>query len=684
MEEPTLVRDLAVVMAASGAVAAIFYRLKLPVVLGYLLAGLAIGPNTPPFALVSDLHTIEALAELGVILLLFSIGLEFSLRKLRKVGLVAVVVTAVEVPGMVGLGYTVGHWLGWSETDCWFLGAILSVSSTTIIAKALMELGQTQADFARVILGVLIVEDVAAIVMLVLLSGFANAGTIEPTDVLVAIAGVALFATSVTVVGFLVVPWLVGWLASFRVREVLTVSVLGLCFAVAILAQDMGFSVALGAFLIGAVIAETREGPRIEERIEPVRDVFSAVFFVAIGMLIDPKVLLDSWAIVLGLSLLTIAGKVVTCTFGAAVCGTPPRTAFKIGMGLGQIGEFSFIIANLGRSAGVISDSLYPITVAVSAVTTFTTPFQIRYADATAARLAAWVPRPLVEFVDYYDRRLAERSATGGAAFPREARRPLAKLALLAILAVALLVVARAGVLLLHRAGLASAWIPRDMELLAWTAWGVMTIPLLIGLWRGAGDLAVVVGRSLGDGVHESGAVAVGIRFAITVIGALILLAAALPFLPTGVPLAMIALLVGLAALLFRRELSRLHRNAESSLRDLLASESGIAPEIAEAAEADLRALVSSRYPFDIVLEDLVLPLVATDVNRSIQELAIRSRTGATVAAVVRDEQTLANPPPDLELAPGDVIVLLGSRDQVERAMQYLAGLSSKRSDSRD
>ncbi|MGH7805094.1 MAG: cation:proton antiporter, partial [Candidatus Binatia bacterium] len=367
MNEDTLLRDLAVVLAVSGAVTAVFHQLRLPVVLGYLLAGAVIGPHTPPFALVTDSHTIETLAELGVILLLFSIGLEFSLRKLSRVGWIAVVVAAFEISGMFALGYTAAQLLGWSHADSLFLGAILSISSTTIIVKALMELGLSRAPFARIVLGVLIVEDVVAIVLLVVMSGFATAGTVELSDVFTAVAAVALFAITLVVVGLLAVPRLLQWLAGFKVREVLTVSVLGLCFAVAIAADALGFSVALGAFLVGAVIAETRHVHEIESRIESIRDVFSAVFFVAVGMQIDPQVLIGAWPIVLGLSVLTIGGKVTTCAFGALACGSPPREAFRIGMSLGQIGEFSFIIAGLGRETGVVSDALYPITVAVSA-----------------------------------------------------------------------------------------------------------------------------------------------------------------------------------------------------------------------------------------------------------------------------------------------------------------------------
>ena len=678
MTDVTLVRDLAVVLVISGAVTAAFHRLRQPVVLGYILAGVLIGPHTPPFALIRDAHSIETLAELGVILLLFSIGLEFSFRKLRRVGAVAAIGAGLEIPVMIWLGYSVGRLVGWGMMDSLFLGAILSVSSTTIIAKALMELGLTREEFARVIMGILIVEDLAAIAILVVLSGLASAGTVALRDLGVALGSVMLFVTTLTVVGLLVVPRLIHFLARIPAREVLTISVIGLCFGGAILADALGFSVALGAFLVGAVTAESRHVHEIEERIESVRDVFSAIFFVTVGLQIDPAVLIKYWPLVIGLSVVTIVGQVATCSFGALVAGYAPRTAFRVGMGLGQIGEFSFIIANLGRAAGVISDFLYPITVAVSAVTTLSTPYKIRWADRIGERLAAFAPSAAKNFFTFYDRQLAQ--ARRGSRWWRledDARLPLARLILCALLFVALVVGAVWAVGFVKRRSPGAIFFPHDLEILVWSGCGVLSFPLLVGLWRYAGEFAGVIAGRLSGGGTGNRVVAETFRFIVVIAGAVVFLAAASPVLPSGVPLVVSLAIIAIAAVFFWRSVLAAQERAEAALSRLFASTGGEVGGASADATTRLTRLVSTKYPFDVVLEDVVLPFTPSAVHRPIRDLALRSRTGATIAAIYRGEEVLVNPDPDAELLPGDVLLLLGSTDQIRAAMLELEHLAS-------
>ena len=291
MHEVTFLQDLAVVMIVAGLVTVLFHRFKQPVVLGYIVAGVIIGPHTPPFPLIQDEETIQTLSELGVILLMFSLGLEFSLRKLRQVGGAAFVAAFLEIMVMVWVGYGIGRLFGWSTMDSIFLGAMLSISSTTIIVKALAELGKSREHFAQLIFGILIIEDILAIAMIALLSGIAMTGALRLGDVGMTLGKLAIFLVASLVVGFLAVPRLIGYVARFKSNEMLLITVLALCFGFSLLAAKLGYSVALGAFLIGAVIAESREIHRIEVLIEPVRDMFSAIFFVAIGLLIDPKML---------------------------------------------------------------------------------------------------------------------------------------------------------------------------------------------------------------------------------------------------------------------------------------------------------------------------------------------------------------------------------------------------------
>ena len=402
MHEIDLLHDLAMVMLIAGVTTIICHRLKQPVVLGYILAGFIIGPNTPPFTLVHDEKAVKTLGEMGVVLLMFSLGLEFSLRKLTRVGMSAFVAALMEITLMIWIGYEIGRAFGWNTMDSVFLGAMLSISSTTIIVKALAELGKSRESFAEIIFGVLVIEDILAIILLALLSGFAKNGALDARAVAGNVIQLAVFFAMVLVLGLITVPRLFNYVAKFKSNEMLLVTALGLCFGVALTASLLGYSVALGAFLIGAVIAETRQIHKIEALTAPVRDMFSAIFFVTIGMLIVPSMLWEYlWPIAI-ISLVVVVGKVVTCSFGVFIGGKDLRTSLSVGMGLAQIGEFSFIIATLGLTLDVTSDFLYPIAVAVSVITTLVTPYLIKASDPVVQYLDHAVPRPMMHALSVY------------------------------------------------------------------------------------------------------------------------------------------------------------------------------------------------------------------------------------------------------------------------------------------
>ncbi|OHE81197.1 MAG: potassium transporter, partial [Verrucomicrobia bacterium RIFCSPLOWO2_12_FULL_64_8] len=402
MHTITFLQDLAVVMIIAGLVTVVFRRLKQPVVLGYIIAGVIIGPHTPPYPLIHDEATINTLSELGVILLMFSLGLEFSLRKLTSVGVPALLAALMEIFLLFWAGIEVGRLFGWGTMDSVFLGAMLSMSSTTVIIKMLGEMGKMKERFAQLVFGILIIEDILGIAMIALLSGIAMTGTLGFVEVGRTLGRLGIFLAVVLVAGLLVVPRLTAYVARFKSNEMLVITVLGLCFGVSLLAMKLGYSVALGAFVIGAIVAETREIHRIEALIEPIRDMFSAVFFVAIGLLIDPKMLVVHWQPILVITLAVVVGKVLACTFGVFMGGNDTRTSLRAGMSLAQIGEFSFIIASLGVTLKVTSGFLFPIAVAVSALTTLSTPYLIRGADTLTDAFLRMAPRPLVNTLELY------------------------------------------------------------------------------------------------------------------------------------------------------------------------------------------------------------------------------------------------------------------------------------------
>jgi CPA2 family monovalent cation:H+ antiporter-2 len=405
MHPVTLLQDLAVMLVVAAAATLLCHVLKQPVVLGYLVAGLIVGPHTPPFSLIADEHTIGALAEIGLVLLMFGLGLHFSIRRLFSVGGVALAVALVEIVVMLGLGYGFGRLFGWTPMDSLFLGAILSISSTTIIVKVLEDLRLTGRPFAQIIFGSLIVEDVLAIALLALLSGLATGGAEDALalgSVLATLGQLMLFLVLVTVVGLLLVPRLFAYVAGWDSDEMLLVTALGVCFACALLAHRLEYSVALGAFLAGTLIAESSVATRVEGIVAPVRDMFSAVFFVAAGMTIAPETVAEHLVPVLAITAIAVVGKVTACAAGALAAGQRPEEALRVGMGMAQIGEFSFIIAQLGSSVGVTSAFLYPVTVAVSGVTTFLTPYLIRASDGLGMRLARVVPEGVKKPARYY------------------------------------------------------------------------------------------------------------------------------------------------------------------------------------------------------------------------------------------------------------------------------------------
>lgn len=375
-----LIYDLAIMLGVAGVVMILFQFIKQPVVLGYIIAGVIVGPYTPPHSFISDVESIKTLSELGVIFLMFSLGLEFSFKKLMEVGGSALLVGVIEVVAMVAIGYQLGLYLGWQSDDSLYLGAALSISSTTIIIKALQELSLQHRQFSRLVVGVLIVEDLLAILLLVVLTTLAVTDKVFSVDVAKAGGRLFLVVGSWVLIGYYLVPPLFKLIAKVVNEEVLTVVAVASCLLLSCFAGLLGYSPALGAFIMGAILAETVLINRIEKLMLPIRDIFAAVFFVSVGMLINPHTIIThSYAVVL-IALVTIFGKVIITTSAARLSRLSKGESICVGFSMAQIGEFSFIIAALGLSLGYLDETFYPIIVAVSSITTFTTPYFIRFA----------------------------------------------------------------------------------------------------------------------------------------------------------------------------------------------------------------------------------------------------------------------------------------------------------------
>ena len=668
MVETSLLRDLTVVMTIAAGTTLLCHRFHQPLVIGYLVAGLIIGPYTPPFSLVRDLASIHTMAELGLVFLMFALGLEFSLPKLRRVGGPAALAASFEVLGMLAIGYCLGRLFGWNQVNSIFLGAILSMSSTTIIVKVFMDLKLLKEGFAQVVFGILILEDVVAVLILSVLSGLGAEGGDKTLLLVTSMMGIGFFIVLFLVFGLLLVPRLLCWVARFQVKEMMGIVALGLCLGGALLAASFGFSVALGAFLIGAVIAASEEITQIEEWIHPVRDMFSAIFFVSAGMMIQPHILWDYKGSILIITLATLVGKVVTDSAGAFLAGLNLKTSFKIGVSLGQIGEFSFVIASLGASLKVTSDFFYPLAVGVSTLTTLCTPYLIRNADGLVDFMMRMTPAPCRKGLERYQAWVARpkgenRMASGTTIISRYLVRLMVYVAVLI------------GVVLLTR-GIALSLpdaiptvAPVVLLLSLWAASAFVSLPLFVAIAKYANHLLLLTVTQIPLMLRIMN---VRYFYNTTLVILLGILAAVYLWAAHAGPLTLAnawpaIALTALGAVLMRKGIAAAAEKMEELLDDVL----GLATS--EPTRKAVMTVAENSFLHG-VMEPVALTENSLAIGQSIRSLRLRKQTGVSVIAIYRDGQHLANPSPDTELSLNDVLVIIGNLDERGKAKAILFG----------
>lgn len=398
----TLINDLALILICAGVMTLLFKKLKQPLVLGYVVAGFLASPHMPYTPSVMDMANIQTWADIGVIFLLFALGLEFSFKKIVKVGGAAIIAACTIIFCMILLGITVGTGFGWQRMDSIFLGGMIAMSSTTIIYKAFDDLGMRKKQFTGLVLSVLILEDILAIVLMVMLSTMAVRHNFEGSEMLESIGKLLFFLILWFVVGIYLIPELLKRCRKLMSEETLLIVSLGLCFGMVVMAARTGFSAAFGAFIMGSILAETVEAESIERLVKPVKDLFGAVFFVSVGMMVDPAMIVEYALPIIVITLAVIFGQSLFGTLGVLLAGQPLKTAMQCGFSLTQIGEFAFIIASLGVSLHVTSDFLYPIVVAVSVITTFLTPYMIRFAEPASNFVDTHLPVKWKKFLLHY------------------------------------------------------------------------------------------------------------------------------------------------------------------------------------------------------------------------------------------------------------------------------------------
>ena len=411
-ELPELVKDLALILVVAGFVTLIFKKLKQPLVLGYIVAGFLVSPHMPYVMSVVDKSDIQTWADIGVIFLLFSLGLDFSIKKILKMGASPIIAACTIIFCMMTLGVIVGHSFGWKEMDCIFLGGMVAMSSTTIIYKAFSDMELTQQGFASTVMSVLILEDILAIVMMVMLSTIASGNSPDGVQLLGSIMKIGFFLVLWFVVGLFAIPLFLRSVRKLLNNETLLIVALGFCCLMAVISTQVGFSAAFGAFVMGSILAETVEADKIIRLVDPVKNLFGAIFFVSVGMLVNPNVLINYAVPILLLVITILVGQALFGTLGYLLGGQTLKNAMRCGFSMAQVGEFAFIIATLGRSLGVISEFLYPVVVAVSVITTFLTPYMIRAAEPCYNFLVKHLPKQWVRRLTHIQTNSTGESAT--------------------------------------------------------------------------------------------------------------------------------------------------------------------------------------------------------------------------------------------------------------------------------
>lgn len=676
MESTVFLHDLAIVLLAAGFAAIVCHRLKQPKMLGYILAGLLIGPHTPPFSFIRDETTIRTLADLGVIFLMVSLGLEFNLRHFRRVGSQAGLSAVLDVGIMLWLGYLVGHQLGWTPLESLFLGGIVCDSSTTILARSLKETGRGHTSFSGYIIGVTVVEDVLAVALIAVLTGLAVTGTVNAGMVAGSLWALILFLGSVIVVGLLTVPRLLNYLSRLDDDEVIILPLVGLCFGISLLAVRMGLSMALGAVLIGAIASESRVLDRAGRLVDPLRHVFSSVFFVAIGLMLDPTMLLRYGGPILLVTAAVVIGKFVNNTISAILTGHDLPTALRAGAGLAQIAEFAFVIAALGLTLGVTRESIYQIGVSAAILTTIINPYFMRLID----RLADVVDRSErcrrwgVGFQLYGEWADRVRRPRMNVVIRKAIRRSFVIMLVNTVLILAAIACARYVSSQIQGLMPALAARPGLVSAVCWLAAMLVCLPLFVATLRKINALGMIfaeMGLPISMTVSWARHMRTFIANAILTAGSVALLLLTFVASSTIFPSreVLILLMGATIAIAWWRwpRMIRIYAQAQSALESVFATHPN--------AESTPRPSVpGTPDPLALDVNSARIKDHSPIVGRSLASIGLRSRTGATVVGIERGKNRLVNPGPDEILTPGDWVFLLGTPIQVIAARELLSG----------
>lgn len=650
MNTESLITDLAFILLLGAIVTVLFKWIKQPVVLGYIVAGFLASPHFEYLPSVTTEENIDFWAEIGIVILLFALGLEFSFKKLLNSGGSAVVTALIVVSGMMGAGFTIGHLMGFNTINALFLGGMLSMSSTTIIIKAFNDLGLRQKKFASLVLAVLIVEDLFAVVMMVLLSSIAINNAVEGSELLFSIGKLVFFLIIWFTVGVYLLPSVLNRIRRFLNQETLLVVSMGLCLGMAVFSVFCGFSMALGAFVMGSILAGTSYAERIEHVVTPVKDLFGSVFFISVGMMVRPDILVEYWGPILILSGVVIVGMILFGTAGMLVTGQTLRVAIESGFSLTQIGEFAFIIAALGMSLGVLEPTLYPIVVAVSVITTFLTPFFIKAADPVYRAVERHLPERLHFLIERYHKDV-EINEAAGASWKPVLKRYLWRTALYSVVLLGIGIVSReyVGPYLVRTIG---AWGNALTAIITIGAMAPFLMALMLPLSASSDKNGELEARAAINALPRT--VLTIFRFATALLFAM--------WAISGLYSARVALLVALAIVLllgfyFSRKLRRRMERIETRFIDNL-------------NERELRRSGKKNAVVgDLHLAYMTVGTGCDFAGERLINAKIRPSYGVNIVSIQRGPAVIPIPDGQERIFPGDTIGVIGTEEQISKLL---------------
>ncbi|MCK9316218.1 MAG: cation:proton antiporter [Verrucomicrobia bacterium] len=668
----SFITDFALVMLVASIAMLVFHRFRQPVILGYIATGFLLGPHTPSILGLGLKHkeNLESMSEIAIVLLLFSLGLEFNVRRIRQVGMSSTIAAISEIVMMFATGCIVGRLFGWKFMDCLFMGAILATSSTMVISKTLADLKMLKERFSGIIIGITVVEDIVCISLMAILASIAMTGSFAMSELTGTLGRLGLFFVLALIFGLLLVPRLMNYVERSGKTELILIVSLGLCFGMALLAERLGYSTALGAFIMGALIAETHIIHKVERAIQPIKDMFSGIFFVVIGTMIDPHALLEYWVEIVVLFFTVIIFKTLACTLGALTTGNSFPTSLKVGLGMSNVGEVSFIILALGLSLGVLDAWLYPIGVTVAISTMMVTPFIFNRSEGILRVVNRLIPRSIMQTIGVYSGWYQQRGPSQRDISTELARKFLIKnMVNLTIVTAVLIIAAVSNHGITNYLSNYSIAQPLFQNI-AWLLAFVFCVPFLLITQQNHAALAHLISRErLPENLKH---LQIRIERVIKLFGFFVLSAylamlilIIMPASQWGV-IYILAFIAGVIGFFLRNQFARVYQKAEIEIETILTRESS--PSAKKEISESNRSVLLNDTRMITVLEN------GLGVGKTIRDIDIRNKSGATVISIERNKSMIVSPRGEEILEEGDHLLVLGNTEQLGKAELLING----------